>query len=244
MLAGMALGGRPKKEPVFLVVRPDLGIEPLPTYYLRRADGYRFVRQVLDDAFGSGALSQVARVGPNGRSEIDLDTELAGIERLFRGAYAASCRQIGLALDPAETAGADAQEQHFAAWAARVGGDPDVGQDVRMMVPVFFDIDRRKTKVWAFLGWTTDEIKVNFARPPQVSVSDRSGRPVEQSDDLRVIFGFETHAAARPVTAEIYVDTLLNRAEFRALCDRLKTRSAILAALTPAAGAPSALPVA
>ena len=48
------------------MVRPDLGLEPLPTYYLRRADGYRFARGVLDEAFGAGTLSQMARVGPDG----------------------------------------------------------------------------------------------------------------------------------------------------------------------------------
>src|SRR5207247_9072227 len=76
--AAMALGDRPKKQPVVLVVRPDLGVEPLPTYYLRRADGYRFVRGVLDDAFGARTWCQMARVGPDGRSDIDLDSELAG----------------------------------------------------------------------------------------------------------------------------------------------------------------------
>ena len=226
------------------MVRPDLGLEPLPTYYLRRADGYRFARGVLDEAFGAGTLSQMARVGPDGRSDIDLDSELAGIERLFRGAYARSRREIGFTLEPAEAADADAHEHHFASWAARMAGDPDVGRDVRMMVPVFYDMGRRKLKVWVFLGWTTDEVHVNFARAPEVSVFDRSGRPVAQSDDLKVVFGYETHAAVRPVTAEIYIDKRLNRAEFRALCDQYKTRSAILAALTPAAGAPSALPVA
>jgi len=229
--AGMALGARPKKEPVILVVRPDLGVEPVPAYYLRRADSYRFVRHVLDDAFGAGALTRMARVGPDGRSATDLDSELAGIERLFRGAYVASCRQIGLALDPAASAAADDDERDFTSWAARIAGDPDVGQDVRMMVPIFFDEARHTLKVWAFLGWTTDEVKVNFRRPPRVSVFDRSGRPIEQSDDLKVVFGLETHAAARPVTAEVYVDALLNRTEFRALCDRLKTRSAILGAV-------------
>jgi hypothetical protein len=230
-VVGMALGDRPKKQPVVLVVRPDLGVEPLPTYYLRRADGYRFVRQVLDDAFGAGALSGMARVGPDRRSTNDLDTELAGIERLFRGAYVASCRQIGLALDSAAHADPDADQQSFTSWAARIATDPDVGQDVRMMVPVFFDVERRKLKVWAFLGWTTDEVKVNFWREPRVSVFDRSEREVALGDDLKVLFGYEAHEAARPVTAEIYVDTLLNRAEFRALCDRFKTRSAILAAI-------------
>jgi len=42
----------------------------------------------------------------------------------------------------------------------------------------------------------------------------------------------EGHTIASPVTAEVYVARLLDRAEFRAHCDRLKTPSAILAGLS------------
>jgi hypothetical protein len=51
------------------------------------------------------------------------------------------------------------------------------------------------------------------------------GKAVELS------FGSETHTLLSPVTAEVYVTELLNREEFRAHCDRLRTRSAILSGL-------------
>jgi len=33
----------------------------------------------------------------------------------------------------------------FAGWRAGLAADPDVGRDARMMVPVFYDLDRRAT---------------------------------------------------------------------------------------------------
>jgi hypothetical protein len=38
-----------------------------------------------------------------------------------------------------------------------LGSDRDVSRDARMMVPIFHDEQRKKTKVWAFLGWRTTQ---------------------------------------------------------------------------------------
>jgi hypothetical protein len=63
-----------------------------------------------------------------------------------------------------------------------------------------------------------EELRRRFRR-----THDNAARGVE--------FAPEYHRVAFPVTAEIYVKQLLDRDAFRHLCDRLRTRSAILKAL-------------
>jgi hypothetical protein len=128
---------------------------------------------------------------------------------LFRGAAAVAGEELGL-----KTA-TGTEAEHFRAWAKA----PDIGQDVRMMVPVFFDIGRQKTKVWAILGWATRLLEVSFATPPTAHVV--KGRP-------HVRFASTFRQIAYPVFAETYVTRLLDRDEFRAHCDRYRTRSEIL----------------
>ena len=101
------------------------------------------------------------------------------------------------------------------------------------MVPVFHDIQRNKTKVWVFLGWTSKLVTVDFDRPPTATVFDKAGKHVEQgaADAPRLVFHYASYSLAYPVTAELYVTKILDRNEFRAHCDNYKTRSAILANL-------------
>lgn len=112
-------------------------------------------------------------------------------------------------------AAAGAEAGQFREWAKA----PDSAEDLRMMVPVFFDVGRRKTKVWAILEWATRSFHVAFATPPTVHVM--KGHPT-------VTFDPTFRRIAYPVFAEAYVTRLLDRDEFRAHCDRYKTRGQIL----------------
>jgi hypothetical protein len=104
-----------------------------------------------------------------------------------------------------------------------------------MMVPVFFDLQRRRTKVWAFLGWERVSVQVEFHRPPRVLSCEPARpperQPTEPPGQPDVQFSGEHHGLAVPVMAEVYVRQLLNRHEFRRHCDRYRTRKAILANL-------------
>jgi hypothetical protein len=200
------VGSAMRRRDPDVVVVPELTVEPIPTNYLRRAEGYDFVRHVLDYA---GSLTTLRRLTPTGPVTRSLDEELAEMSALFRGAAAVAGEELGL-----KTA-TGTEAEHFCAWAK----SPDVGQDVRMMVPVFFDIARQKTKVWAILGSATRLLEVSFATPPTAHVV--KGRP-------RVRFASTFRQIAYPVFAETYVARLLDRDEFRAHCDRYKTRSEIL----------------
>jgi hypothetical protein len=223
-LCGSALGSGEE----FIYIAPELAAEPLVTFYLRRALSYRFVRGVLEDGFGPGALERLHRLTQDGAVRASLAAELADIEMLFLGAHVSVSRQLGMAPDAA--AGPDecaqAAADRFAAWARDPHQDPDLRQDLRAMVPVFYDLGRRKTKVWLFLGWSRREIEVSFARRPEATVLDRNGRPVGSHPGIR--WGTLSAQLDYPVTAEGYVDRILDRAEFRGLCDRCGTCGAIL----------------
>jgi hypothetical protein len=222
------------KEQHLFEIRPELSVEPLATYYFRRAWSYYFVRSILTDTFGAPALEKLHRLTAAGPVSPNLADELRSMESLFYGAHVTVCREIGMPPlpFPADRANesAPADPAPFAAWQAKLASDSDVGQDARMMVPVFYDPQRRKTKVWLLLGWATQTLEAKFAAAPALSVVDPQGNPVAdtataadlQSSQYKLLY---------PVTAEVYVAKILNRDEFRRLCDAQQTRSAILAAL-------------
>ncbi len=109
-----------------------------------------------------------------------------------------------------------------------------------MMVPVFYDIQRKQTKVWMFMGWSSRWLDVMFVQPPRLLDVKRKSAPgrvgklrklIGKHVGPQVQFGSKEYQVVVPVTAEIYVDRLLDRTEFRSLCDRYKTRADIIAAL-------------
>jgi len=207
-----------------LVLSPQLSVEPLATYYLRRARAYRFVRGVLEQAFGKQALGQMRRQSPGGPTNLSLDEELRVMQGLFHGAYLATCDELGLA--PEVRAGASGDDRALLrAWASARASDPDLAADLRAMVPLFYDIKRRKMKVWVVLGVTQKKLRASFAKRPVVkAVFDAGGKKVEAN----VSWDHSTYLLSYFVTAERYVSKLLDRTEFRAHCDRYKTTKAIL----------------
>jgi hypothetical protein len=220
---GYGGAGRLPERPIW--VEPSLSVEPLPTLFERRAACYRFVRSALAEAFGADALGRLHRLRPGGQVEANLAEEMDGMEKLFAGAAATARRQIGLE----KTSSSDDQGQSFTAWRARLTGDEDVSRDVRMMVPVFYDIERRKIKVWALLGWQAVPVDVSYGAPPAILAVESRQRPAGQAPE--VLFSSARYEFAGPVVAEVYVAQLLDRDEFRRHCDRHRTRAAILANL-------------
>lgn len=222
--------GPPVKEREKVFVRPSAHVEYLPTVYRRRADSYRFVRQVLAETFGAENIQQLKRQTATGPVELNLADELDLMEQLFRGAYVAACRDIGLPEDPATGAG-DEQAIMFLRWVASLRSDRDLAIDSRMMVPVFYDQQRRKLKVWVMLGWDSTYTSIGYARHPGITITDKDGNPVSGDEGPEVIFQGTYCNLPTPVFAEVYVTKLLNRSEFRRHCDAYKSKAAILANL-------------
>ncbi len=212
-------------------VYPDLTAEPLATYYQRRAIGYRFVREVVNSAFGTGALAKMHRITAEGPQAEALDAELLWMESLFRGAYFVVSREIGQTADASAfgwNINADADAGRFMDWSATISADGDIGQDVRMMVPIFHDVGRGRTKVWILLGWSKKPLSISFARQPRVvEVIDSSKRSIS-ADRINIAFKSQDSQIDYPVMMETYVSRILNRASFRALCDRYREADEIL----------------
>ncbi len=176
-----------------------------------------------------------------------MEEGLEGMEALFHGAHVRVCRELGLENEAAAMPdrNPDADDASFRTWVGSVEHDADLSHDTRMMVPVFYDVERHQMKVWTLLGWSDRPIIVGFHEPPRVLEAGRrppTGRLEElrrrfrrtQEDDAapEIVFTSAYHRVAFPVTAELYVKRLLDREAFRRLCDKLKTRSAIMRALT------------
>lgn len=191
----------------FVRVSPELTVEPVRSYYERRARGYQFVRTVLPSL---GPLNSMRRLTPEGAVVArPLDEELDEMVTLFEGAAAVAGQELGIEAESGPEGG------RFREWAKT----PDVADDVRMMVPVFFDVGRRKTKVWAILGWASRQLHVSFATEPSAHIL---------KGNVNLTFDPAIRWITYPVFAEAYVTRVLNRREFRAHCDRYKTRTRIL----------------
>ncbi len=214
-------------------ISPDLSLEPLPTFYLRRARSYQFVRRVLEQSFGPEALPKMHRLTATGPVNLSLASELTLMEALFQGAYLRSCDEIGMRPEPGPASPTDAHLDRalLGAWLESIPKDPDLGKDIRMMVPVFYDIQRKKTKVWAVLGIASKPLNISYVHPPTVKeVRGPGGARVNPGDAYLEFVNQNTHLTYI-VSAEIYVTHLLNRTEFRQLCDQKKTFKAIVESL-------------
>jgi hypothetical protein len=149
-------------------------------------------------------------------------------------------RQIGGEADsalPRDLGEADvaASAEHFAGWKQKLSSDPDVSADLRRMVPLFYDQGREMTKVWVFLGWTERPLSVGWVTTPKVHVVGEPPADWDQwqreNPERSVGFMGDEFSLYYPVTAEVYVSELMDREQFRAHCDRYRTRSAILSNL-------------
>jgi hypothetical protein len=220
----------PVKEREKVYIQPNPHVEILPTMYLRRAQSYAYVRGVLEDTFGKEHVPQLHRQSAAGPVSMNLADELASMERLFAGAHIVACRDLGLAEDAASAAAGEPDEsaRHFLRWLASIRSDGDVARDARMMVPVFYDVPRRKTKVWVVLGWTSSPAVYGYAQQPAATVTGPDGKPAAGEEAPELIFNDSWRSLASPVFAEVYVSRLLNRDEFRQHCDAYATQAAIL----------------
>jgi hypothetical protein len=213
-LPGPLAGCGPPQD---VIVRPFLRVEPLPTHYDRRADGYAFLRSALVESFGS--IDELRRVQPDGRSGAPLAAEIATMESIYRSAAATSREDLGL------PAGGDTKP--FTAWADTRAKDADLSADGRMMVPLYYDVAKKVNVVLAFCGWCHRELEVTFRTPPKVEV--RPGKGPAPA----VKFQSSEYTLMYPVTVETPVRGILNRDEFRALCTKQGSLQKILEVLQP-----------
>jgi hypothetical protein len=219
-----------RDEVVVVTVTPSMHAEPQVTYLRRTADAYRFVREALSATLGEGALGTPMY----GLEEEAISDALTRVERRFRSLAALLCSELGL--DPG-IAGDGLDEDAVLALGARAAKALDdkstvaeFSYDPRMMVPVAFDLTTQKVRCWAVLGVAVRKVEISYKTMPAVAVETKDGRSVDPKN-LRIRSGTFWGSLPYEVWIECSVKEPLNREEFRALCDREKTPSAIKRAL-------------
>jgi hypothetical protein len=220
-------GAEPEME---VYVSPQFNAEPIPTYYLRVARGYGFLRGVLETALG-GRLAETYGLREEGTAADVLDAELAAIQELYYGLYLETCANIGLIpdLDTGEVENPVAAARAADEWLGGWRNDALMSQDIRVIVPIGPTGDGR-LDCWAVLGVRPINIVVSYEEKPVVSTD----APVE----LMVSYLSRDYSVLVPVFAEVILPTEepLTRDEFRAVCDEYENKEDIIEALESGAG--------
>jgi hypothetical protein len=220
-------GAEPEME---VYVSPQFNAEPIPTYYLRVARGYGFLRGVLETALG-GRLAETYGLREEGTAADVLDAELAAIQELYYGLYLETCANIGLIpdLDTGEVENPVAAARAADEWLGGWRNDALMSQDIRVIVPIGPTGDGR-LDCWAVLGVRPINIVVSYEEKPVVSTD----APVE----LMVSYLSRDYSVLVPVFAEVILPTEepLTRDEFRAVCDEYENKEDIIKALESGAG--------
>ena len=222
----------PRKLPVVIEVdvQPRLRVEPAPTYYVRTARAYAFLANLLEATVGKEALQGLQGLKQSGPRAQDLHTELLWMRDLFYGLYLISAEDIGMkpGLAPDETLDEERCYKLASEWLVKAVEDADLAADTRVAVPIYIDLDRRR--LWVTLGVRLSKLDTAYARPPSIKLAKGEGdwKPVEPH---RLQGASYLIAVDEFAEVELKGRRVLTREEFRAICDREKTKEAILAAL-------------
>lgn len=162
--------GRPTSgmvRPILVDIHPNLAIEPFPTFYLRSARAYVFLRNVLIAALGESALQGSGRMIEDGTlSAVTLDGELtAKIDWLY-GLHVVAAAAIGMAdelTDEERVAFEPAAVEEVArAWLRDWRRDADVARDPRVAIPIVSDAVTQKTRNLAVVGVKVIRLSASF----------------------------------------------------------------------------------
>ncbi|MFN8546479.1 MAG: hypothetical protein U0527_00535 [Candidatus Eisenbacteria bacterium] len=197
-------------DPPRVTVRPNFRVEPLPTFYLRRGLGYRFLHQSLVEVLGTETLATLVRELQGGGSK-GLRDELDEMEALFLGAFAVACEDIGMKIDSA----VEADPAPFLRWME--SSDPDLARDSRELIPLQYDAARGQIRSLLVLGWRERLLEIGYLAPPPASIFDEQERLVPEK---RVRFEPQLVRVPTPVTLEVHVSAPIARGELRELGDR------------------------
>jgi hypothetical protein len=213
-------------------VKPRLRVEPNPTYYLRTARAYSFLATFLEAAVGPDALKTLHGLKKEGARAKDLFGELNDMRDLFYGFYLVSCEDIGLKPEFAKEEKVDQERCYKLAttWLPKAFADEDLAVDTRVAVPVYVDPGRGIVRVWMTLGVRLAKLEASYARPPHV-------KPANGSADWKEVESYKLEPAHYLIPVDEFAEVelrglrVLSREELRAVCDREKTKEAIIEAL-------------
>ena len=210
---------------------PLFPAEPFPTFYLRTARGYRFLRTFLAASLGNDFLTSTTRLfETGGRATAKLADELDGRIALLYGLYFVSADAVGMdrnsGLLTDELAAIDATSAVSSArtWLKTWTTDADVVRDPRVIVPSFIDSD--VIRYWAVVGVQVVKARAEFVagHEPLVTPTDCwTGKMVPH-----------TYVLLSEVSVEVSLPATQpppTRDELRAICDAHVSKDDILKAL-------------
>lgn len=227
----------PEPLEIELFIAPRLEVEPMPTYYKRMASAYLYLIKALDvPLLNSKALHLIDE--PDGKPKdltredyhlsqlnkppIPLQGRLRDMNSLFIQFSARSSLDIGMA-DGGE--GQNRAEDFLSGWK----GWPEMRRDIRAIVPIG-PVDAKDpskgVNYWAVIGIQPMDIEVRYEKKPVVKV-------LRKNVKAKIEYGRAFYTILVPVFVEAIIPGASppTREEFRKVCDRYKTRDAILAAL-------------
>jgi hypothetical protein len=218
---------------------PRLRVEPCPSYYLRTARAYAFLANFLEANIGKEALKTLHGLRQGGQRELNLDAELLRMRDLFYGLYLVSAEDIGLrpALTKEEEPDCERCYKLAAEWLPKAFADPDLAIDTRVCVPIFPDRSRGVTRIWATLGVRLAHLDAEYLRPPSVAQAPRPDADPKERAAWRELRMDELEASHYLIAVDEFAEVelpvmhALSREDLRAVCDREKTKDAIIAAL-------------
>jgi hypothetical protein len=220
----------PRREPV--KVGPRLRLEPCPSYYLRAARAYAFLSEFLESTVGEQTLKTLHGLRDGKEQASNLRDELGSQRALFYGLYLLSAEDIGLkpAFLSGESVDRERCEKVASEWLAHAFADPDIARDTRVAVPINYDATRNVTRLWVTLGVRLTRLNAGYARPPRIKLRDgKEDWTVVGPDAL--LGGWYIIPVDEFAEVEIKGTRALNRKELRDLCDRFKTKEAIIRAI-------------
>jgi hypothetical protein len=213
-------------------VRPRLRIEPLPTFYLRTARAYAFLKNFLLAAAGKDRLAKMHGLRQGGVREPDLAAELTAVQLRFYGFYLLSCEDLGmrpqfLKEEPVDQAKAI---ETATQWLNGLSANSDLACDTRVTVPIFVDFVQSKTRLWATLGVRLAKLESKYGVSPRI-------RPKQEGGAWQEVKAYQLGVSQYVIPVDEFAEIELRglksmtREEFRVLCDRHKTKEAILHSL-------------
>jgi hypothetical protein len=227
---GVTSGVVPVAPPPAL--EPRLRIEPNPTFYLRTARAYAFLSAYLDSAIPGEVMKGLRGRTEDGERATPLRSELEWMKNFFYGLHLVSCEDLGMrpALLDGELAETTRCLRVATEWLARWKADPDLAADTRAAVPIYLDPLHNETLIWATLGVRGVKLRAWYATPPVWRPAGLSAEaewttaPVREKEFIILTDEF----------AEIRLRGLrvLTREELRKVCNRRKTKEAIVRALS------------
>lgn len=210
---------------------PRLRLEPAATFYLRTARAYAFVENLLKSFIKPEILKKLYGIRSNGLRTLPLQEELETVKNRFYGFYVLSCEDIGMKPQflPGEEVNQDLCRLAAVKWLDQIPTDEDLSADTRFAVPIYQD--SQATRYWLTLGVRSAILSISYAKPPKIRPAGEKGEWQDIPKEVEII------GQTREIPVEDFAEiglkghVSLSRDEWRSICDKYKTKAAILEAL-------------